>query len=522
MLLSIILAAGMLIGYGIQDTSDFELIKVHENEEKLRPTHIDNVMRLIESNYLFEPDYDEMTNKALNSISQSLDPFSAYIEPSEFYHVRDNLNASYTGMGIYSQDFKDSLVIIEILKNSPAQKAGLKTLEKILKINGKNLVGWNNDQITQEFLKNKGKKLDLLISGRDFKKRIVSLKIDSVETQTVNRIFNFGNSTLYVGLSQFSNHTYRELLGIIEKNAQNKKIKNLIIDVRDNPGGYLQEVVKILDQLFSQSGLTLVETVYKDGRKDVLKTSGRNFYDIEKVTVIINEFSASGSEVLAGSLQDHDRALIIGKNSFGKGLVQDQYDLFNGGALRLTVANYFLPSGRSIQKDIKFPKTIKKDQFYTGQDTFFSLIKRRPLYSGRGIEPDIIVNDSLFSKSLSLVENTSYKLYPVLIDYIFRNKVIMNSGKNDLKNDYNFLNDKVVSAFLEQYQLPDNRILTEIVKSKIAYLINGRALETEILLKSDPFVQRALFSEINPKKDNKISSKLSSNKNKASKTEGIK
>ena len=143
--------------------------------------------------------------------------------------------------------YKDSLVVVEIINKSPAEKAGLKTLEKLLKINGKDLTGLSNDQISKEFGNVKGKEIELIVSDRQFKKRIVNLKIDTVETQTVDREYYFGNSTLYLGISQFSNHTYREMLSKIEKYAKEKKLKNLIIDVRDNPGGYLQEVVKILD-----------------------------------------------------------------------------------------------------------------------------------------------------------------------------------------------------------------------------------------------------------------------------------
>ena len=491
-LLSIILASGMLIGYSLRDSSEISLVTTHDGEKELRPTHIDNVMRLIESNYLFDPDYNEMSNNALYSISQGLDPFSAYISPSQFTDAQENLNATYIGMGIYTQNYKDTMLIVEIINNSPAEKAGLKTLEKLLKINDKNLAGLNNEQISKEFRSYKGKEMELVITNRDYKQRIVNLKIDTVETPTVNREFYFGNSTLYVGLTQFSNHTYRELLSIIEKYAKDKKLKNLIIDVRDNPGGYLQEVVKILDQLFNTSGLLLVETVYKDARKDVIKTSGRNFYEIENVKILINEFSASGSEVLAGALQDHDRAVIIGNQSFGKGLVQDQYDLFNGGALRLTVANYYLPSGRSIQKRINLPASIKSDLLYTDQDTFHSMVLNRPLLSGRGIDPDIIISDSIYLKYRNLLETDKLNVFEMLTDFIFRNPYILNIKENELKTADLFANDTVINEFLKNQNPSEERVLVEILRSRIAYLLFGRKLETEILLKNDPYVREAL------------------------------
>ncbi len=496
LILSVAIAIGMLIGYKSNGSMDRSFLRFNNEEKSLRPAHLDNVMRLIESNYLFDPDYKEITNSILYSLSDNLDPYSAYIPPSHFNEVQNSLNARYIGLGIYSQKFNDSILIVEILKGSPAEKSGLKTLEKILSINNKNVSKMTNEQISREFEKSLGKKIQITISDRSFNKKMLNIMVDSVEANTVNRQFLYPNSTLYVGLSQFSNHTYSELFELIDKYAKNNKLNHLIIDLRDNPGGYLQEVVKILDQLFDKSGLTLVETVYKDGRRDIIKTTGRNFFDIKNVSVLINNYSASGSEVLAGAVQDHDRGIVIGTPSFGKGLVQDQYDLFNGGALRLTVANYFLPTGRSIQKNIEFPNAVKSKKLYLSQDTFRSLVLNRPLISGRGVEPDIILDDTIFNKVRQFVNENESAIINKIAEYLSDNPNVIHLPAHQIE-DIDFLQmENPLKNLILKHNFLDEDLLTKFIKAKMIYLIFGKAKETEFLLKFDPLVQESLKKHV--------------------------
>lgn len=492
LILSLAVAVGMLIGYKSNGNISRSFLRFNNEEKSLRPAHLDNVMRLIESNYLFDPDYKEMTNSILYSLSENLDPYSAYIPPSHFKEVQNSLNARYIGLGIYSQKYHDSILIVEILKGSPAEKSGLKTLEKILTINNKNVSKMTNEQISNEFEKALGKKIQITVSDRSFRKKMLDIMVDSVEANTVNRQYLYSNSTLYVGLSQFSNHTYSELFELIDKYAKNNKLNHLIIDLRDNPGGYLQEVVKILDQLFDKSGLTLVETVYKDGRRDVIKTTGRNFFDIKNVSVLINDYSASGSEVLAGAIQDHDRGIVIGTASFGKGLVQDQYDLFNGGALRLTVANYFLPTGRSIQKNIKFPDAGKSKKLYLSQDTFRSLILSRPLISGRGIEPDIVLDDTIFNNVRLFINTNEAVIINKITDYLGENPDIIFKPINQIESLDLMQKENPLKQLILKHNFLDNELLTKFIKAKMIYLIFGKSKETEYLLKFDPIVQESL------------------------------
>ena len=379
----------MLIGYRAHkyDEKLIEKYKVRTVEEA---TRFDQVARLIESNYLFDTDIPGMTDEVFRSMASGLDPFSVYIPPSNYVETLENLNANYIGLGITTHFYHDTLVIIDVLEGSPAHRSGLKILDRIITFNNNLIRKDNSGELMNEIRISKGKEIELDVLDKNNKLREIKIKIDNIEAETIDQAVMLNDTTLYVSISQFSNHTYRELLEHIEKNAKNDKLGKVIIDVRNNPGGYLKEVLKILDQFFSTADLKFVETVYKDGRRDINKSTGRNFYSIDNIAVLINEESASGSEVLAGVIQDLDRGVIIGKNSFGKGLVQDQFTLYNGGALRLTIAEYFLPTGRNIQKKLELKKSDREIKHFIDRDTFYSMNLRRPLLGGSGIEPDIL------------------------------------------------------------------------------------------------------------------------------------
>lgn len=487
---SLFLAAGLLAGYKLADSGKNNLITINERNNELRPAYIDNTVRLIESQYLFTPDYNAMTDDILFAIANNLDQYSAYVPPSKLSHVTENLNAIYSGLGMTTINYNDSLLVTEVIANSPAYKAGITTLEKIVKVNGKDVTVMDHQQMSSEFGLSEEKDILLTISARDFTKRNVKVKSEVFEIPTVTRYFIHDVSTLYVKISRFSNHTFREFMDIVEKHAVSRQVETLIIDLRNNPGGYLQEVVKILDQLFDRSGIKLVETAYRDGRRDVIKTTGRNFYDIKNVRVLINENSISGSEVLAGSLQDLDRAVILGRRSFGKGLVQDQYDLFNGGAMRLTVANYYLPSGRSIQKQLQLPNTENNDLYYTEKDTFYSLVLNRYLYSGGGIEPDVILMDSTFELAANFLHTGNNNLLSMLADLVFNDPDLIEMDENLYKNaDYFGIGP---SDFLDEHDFMDKKALSDILGARLGFLLFGQDIETEMLVKSDPWITMAL------------------------------
>ena len=495
LLFSIILAAGMLIGYNINDSHNKPLISGVREESTGKTGKIEEIIRFIDAKYLYKTNQDKFTDKALKAIFDELDPFSAYIPSSKLNSVNDRLDGNFRGIGISSYIINDTLTVLNVLKGTPAEKAGLKPLDKIIQIGNHYITGDSiNHSIIKKIIQSyKEEPFDIVILDRDNKKKVVTIHAERIENNSVSSAYMLPDSTLYMKIEQFTNHTYREFMEDIEKFAVDDKISKLIIDLRGNPGGYLQEVTKMLDQFFDKSKLDLVTTVYHDGRKDKIKSSGRNFYDISKIVVLIDGHSASGSEVLAGVLQDYDRGIIIGNPSFGKGLVQEQYNLSNGGALRLTIANYYLPTGRSIQKSLDLDSNFvnTKSSHYERQDTFYSINKHRPLISGRGIYPDYFVNDTLYYKMQGILYRYDSLLFSKAIDYIKNNKELYDISEDDFVNNYNISLDSISGIDNPDFSQAGIDAYKYMIKSKIAFILFGKNAEEKVLNRIDPYIEEA-------------------------------
>jgi len=496
LLLSIVLAIGMLVGYRLNNTGNVNLVSKIKKENNQSLKSIEEVIGLIDNRYLYRTNTKNISNILMQKAVSVLDPFSKYIAPKKYKSISDRLEGHFTGLGIESMFINDTLNVINVIKKSPAEKAGIKSLDKILQLGNVSIVG-RKESVTgvrKIIQKYNSKDLDLLIVNRDRKIVPITVKISKIEKNSIDKNFIIGDSIIYVSISQFTKYTYRDFMETIEKYVSNDRLGKLIIDLRNNPGGYLREVTKILDQFFDTSKLLMVKTVYKDGRGDILKTSGRTFYTIRDVVVLINENSASGSEVMAGVLQDYDRATIVGKPSFGKGLVQEQFDLDNGGALRLTIANYYLPTGRSIQKQLNLDSNyvdLKSSQ-YENKDTFYSLNKNRPLMSGSGIYPDTLVNDSghleidyLFWEKDSLFLEWSVK-------YIHSHRQLLKMDEEKFINEFTIKIDSTILSDLEMVDIKDQSLFEQHLKSKIGFILFGKNIEGKVLVDYDPFIAKAL------------------------------
>lgn len=490
-----ILAIGMLIGYNINFKHSTPLISSINENSTGKVGRVEEVIRFIESKYLYKTNQDNLIEKALQSVTSELDPFSLYIPPDKTADINNKLNGVYTGIGIESYILNDTLYVIRVMEDGPAMKAGIHSLDKIIQVGNYNLTGDSIDYSkVRKIISSFGSSpFDVVVQDANNVKKIMTIKTQKLDNKSLKSFYYSSDSILYTRIEHFSNHTYREFMQILEKNAINDKIKNLIIDVRDNPGGYLEEVTKILDQLFDRSKLDLVTTVYHDGRKDVIKSSGRNFYAIDKVIVLINENSASGSEVLAGVLQDYDRAVIIGKPSFGKGLVQEQFNMGNGGALRLTIANYYLPTGRSIQKELDLDTNYVNSlsSHYEKKDTFYSFYENRPLMSGGGIYPDYEVNDSLFQNFKSIYYKFDSVLMKIAVNYISQNKDLLKMPLNEFVENYKLNFNQIFLNWENNDSLPENDLKNILFKAKIAYILYGADAEQRILNQIDPNIEKA-------------------------------
>jgi len=368
---------------------------------------LNNLLHIIDDQYVDNVNIDSLVDKAIPQILSDLDPHSVYITAKDVQAANDDLKGSFSGVGIEFNIRQDTLHVQNVVKNAPAERAGILAGDKIVRIDGKPFVG---KEVTNEeaMRRLKGPKDTKVRIGvvRFGQKKIKEFTVvrGDIPQKSITATYMLNDETGYIRIKNFGETTYPELLIALAKLSQ-RDFKNLIIDLRDNTGGYLQSAVQMANEFLPKNKLVVYTQGRKSQRQDYI-SDGHGSYQKIPLVVLINEGSASASEIFAGAMQDNDRATIIGRRSFGKGLVQQQMAFTDGSMIRLTIARYYTPSGRSIQK----PYIAGDDEEY-GQDIysryqhgeFFSQdsIKHtgpayhtglgRVVYGGGGITPDIFV-----------------------------------------------------------------------------------------------------------------------------------
>jgi carboxyl-terminal processing protease len=406
--LSIMLAIGMLFGYKMNNQDESSLISF-VNEESLGAVgQVEELIRFIETRYVDSIDREQLSEKAIKAILGDLDPHSVYITPEQIAGVNNEMEGRFRGIGVEIFYLDDTVNIINTIPEGPADRAGLKSFDKLISINDSIVAGQQMKfaDIRKMLRGDIGEKLELKLITQDKKEKIAHILIDDIPVNSVKGGVMVDDETGYVKIDRFGANTYREFMDYFQQLTEEEGMKNIIIDLRDNPGGYLPQATNILSQLFSNKGNLMVYTQGNSDKKQEYKSTGKTFFKIDKISVLIDENSASGSEIMAGAIQDWDRGVIIGRRSFGKGLVQEQYDLNNGGALRLTVARYYTPSGRSIQRTYDDKENYYSDyeeRYYSGEffsedsivkgnsDLYETMKLKRPVFGGGGITPDIFI-----------------------------------------------------------------------------------------------------------------------------------
>lgn len=370
---------------------------------------IKRLIDYIQYEYVDEVDTDSLLDGTIKNMLVKLDPHSVYIPASELAQVSESMNGKFVGIGIQFRMYKDSLAVIKVLENGPSKKAGIKTGDRILIANNDTLYG---KQIESDYILKtlKGKPnttVDLVVYRKSEGKNLsFNIIRGEVPIQSVDAYYMINKDLGYVKINKFAATTYDEfkvaLLALKEQG-----MKKLVLDLRHNPGGYLQVATQIIDEFLEEDKLIVFTKNKKDKIDETFATNKGDFED-GHVFVLINGASASASEIVAGALQDNDKGTIVGRRSFGKGLVQQEMQLGDGSAVRLTVSRYYTPTGRSIQKpyDHKGNGAYFNDfekRYHNGElmnadsikviDSLkYTTPKGKIVYGGGGIIPDVFVS----------------------------------------------------------------------------------------------------------------------------------
>jgi carboxyl-terminal processing protease len=430
LLFALIMVAGMAIGFKLREntTKQAGFFKIP------RSSTLQEAMDIIERRYVDSLNTDTLTQEAIQKTLQLLDPHSAYIPAAILGDVNEDLQGNFKGIGVEFNIFSDTVHILNVNESGPGDKAGLLTGDCIIKV-GDSVVAGNGITSTRirKLLRGpEGTKVTVIIQ-REQKQLPVTIERGTIPLPSVDAAYLVDAQTGYMHINKFSETTHREFAEQLEQ-LQKKGLQQLVLDLRDNGGGIMQEAVEIADEFLEGDKLIVYTQGNKQKRQDY-RCKRKGLFENGKLVVLCNEGSASASEILMGALQDWDRATIIGRRSFGKGLVQEQYQLSDGSAMRLTIARYYTPSGRSIQKPYKrggegyddeitnryvHGEMINADSNHVQKGMAFETAKGRKVYGGGGIMPDLFVAaDTGNNNSLTLAKlftnntmgNFAYRYY---------------------------------------------------------------------------------------------------------------
>ena len=481
---------------------------------------LNNLLHIIDDQYVDNVNIDSLVDKAIPQILSDLDPHSVYISAKEMQAANDDLKGSFSGVGIEFNIRQDTLHVQNVVKNAPAEKAGLLAGDKVVSIDGKPFVGKivTNDEAMRRLKGPKDTKVRIGVVRFGHKKPLeFTVTRGDIPQKSITASYMIDEKTGYIRIKNFGERTYPDLLIALAK-LSTEGCKQLIIDLRDNTGGYLQSAVQMANEFLPKNKLMVYTQGRKSQRQEYLSDS-KGSYQRFPLVVLINEGSASASEIFAGAMQDNDRAVIIGRRSFGKGLVQQQLGFTDGSLIRLTIARYYTPSGRCIQKPYTAGDGANYEQdiysrYQHGE--FFSQdsIKHtgpayhtgigRVVYGGGGITPDIFVAEDTLGV-------TSYFKQAVMSGLILQFAYTYTDNNRQKLSKFKTL--KEITAYLDKQNLVEqfaayadkhglqrrnlmirksHKLLMRYINSRIIYSILDDEVWTEYLNEDDPVIAAAM------------------------------
>jgi len=396
-IVSLTLILGLLIGRYL---GSGPLIVSSEKDTWQHASSIQELMHLIKQRYVDPLDSEEISRKTMKALAESTDPYATYIAAEDLEFTNNQMEGYYDGIGLEFYIMDTFLIVYKVIEESPALEAGIIPGDIIVGFNGKRFsnsdytvaeaIGEMRNTETKKAVLNIQKPGETSAKSIELQKRKLTLNPVSISMLPAP-------GTIYIKLEQFNGLAYKKVMAAIEELIEEDSSFNLILDLRGNQGGIMQEAVNLLSQFFKEKDRLLVYTEGKNYKRTEYKTTGKNFFEVSKLVLLIDENSASASEVMAACVQDLDRGIIIGNTSFGKGTVQEQISLKNGDAIRLTVARYYTPSGRTIHKE-----GVTANVLDIG-DIVYKSRRGRSLQGNSGVIPDFYV----YEDGASLTESSS-------------------------------------------------------------------------------------------------------------------
>jgi carboxyl-terminal processing protease len=400
LILCIGLAAGLLIGASITGKPGSK--SAGSDMEKLQ-----EVLSLVQNEYVDRTKTDKLVDDAIEHLLGKLDPHSAYISASDRIAANEDLKGNFEGIGVEFNIFHDTLVVVAAISGGPSESVGVQSGDKIIRVNDKSITNIKLTNLdVQKYLKGpKGTevKIDVVRKGKKDPLTFTIVR-DKISQSSIDASYMISGEIGYIKISRFSQNTYSEFKEALDQ-LKKDGMKKLVLDLQGNPGGYMDQAIEVADE-FLAKGNKIVFTKGQESKynEDAFATDKGSF-EKEPLIVLVNEGSASASEIVTGALQDNDRALVVGRRSYGKGLVQRPFDLNDGSEVRLTISRYYTPSGRSIQKPYDDLDSYDKDiasryrhgEFFTADSIKFNdslkfqTTHGRTVYGGGGIMPDYFV-----------------------------------------------------------------------------------------------------------------------------------
>lgn len=480
LLISITLIVGMTIGFKLRDSlrTKRSITTIIERNDRL-----EQIIDLIDARYVDSINKNLLYRDAVNGIISHLDPHTVYISADKLQGINEDLQGSFFGIGVEFSIVRDTILITSVIEEGPAELAGINIGDKLIKVGDSTVAGTG---ITSERIIGmlKGKQFSkvflTLMEPGDMREKVVSIKRDAVPKYSIDASIMLDSITGLIKINRFSATTYAEFKKALN-GLQKKGMQSLIVDLRQNSGGYMEPAKQIADEFLSGDKLI----VFTKGENSVAReyvAGKKGDFEQGKLAILIDEQSASASEILAGAIQDWDRGVLVGRRTYGKGLVQDQYDLEDGSALRLTIAKYYIPSGRSIQRSFENGRDEYESDFLerfhsgelTGNDSVYQAdttkyytAKNRVVYGGGGISPDIYVpydTTKLSSVMLNLIYSDGVK--NVVWDYYILNRVKLKNYTSIDSFRKKFKSDTLVANYLNNQDRATEKVLKEILSNK--------------------------------------------------------